>query len=94
MKKFLALSSIVIVAVLSGLSLLVLSKIRQNSSKPISEERKIVYVDSVWTKGPGEIHSMQTDIIYFARTTEGQVHQSRSRINVGDSFVYIYRKMP
>ena len=57
------------------------------------ETRVTFYVDSTWSKGPGEINTLQTDVIYFGRTTEGEVHTSRSKISVGDSFVYIYRRV-
>ena len=93
MKKTLILTAIVLIANFCGISLLLLFKSCRKSAGSITEERKVVYVDSVWIKGPGQINTMQVDPIYFARTTEGNVHQSRSRINVGDSFVYIYRKM-
>lgn len=59
----------------------------------IKEEKKFTfYVDSVWSKGPGEINTLQMDRIYFGRTTDGKVHSSRSEISVGDSFLYIYRR--
>lgn len=47
-------------------------------------------VDSVWTKGPGEINSLQVDPIYFFRTSEGRIHQSRLPVRIGDSCVYIF----
>ena len=92
MKKILALASIVLIAVFCGTSLLMMMKSCRTSVKSLPEETKVVYVDSVWIKGPGQVNTMQVDPIYFARTTEGNIHQSRSRINVGDSFVYIYRR--
>jgi len=93
MKKILALLSIVFIADFCGISLLFLMNSCRNSTKPIEEERKVVYMDSVWIKGPGQINTLQTDPIYFARTTEGNIHQFRSRIQIGDSLVYIYRKI-
>jgi hypothetical protein len=93
MRKIVALTSIVLIADFCGISLLMLMGSCGKSSNPIAEERKSVYVDSVWVKGPGQINTLQMDPIYFARTTEGNIHQSRSRIQVGDSFIYIYRKM-
>ena len=66
----------------------------QKREYTIAEETRVTfYVDSVWTKSPGEINTLQTDVIYFGRTTEGEVHTSRSKISVGDSFVYIYRRV-
>ena len=62
------------------------------SSEEFEETRKVLYVDSVWIKGPGEINTMQLDPIYFARTSDGRVHQSRGKIEVGDSFIYIFRR--
>lgn len=62
------------------------------SSEEFEETRKVLYVDSVWVKGPGQINTMQVDPIYFARTSDGQVHQSRGKIEVGDSFIYIFRR--
>ncbi len=60
----------------------------------ISEETRVTfYVDSVWSKGPGEINTLQNDAIYFGRTTDGEVHTSKSRLSVGDSFVYVYRRV-
>jgi hypothetical protein len=65
----------------------------QTQKLPPSEETRVTfYVDSVWSKGPGEINTLQVDRIYFGRTTDGEVHTSRSEISVGDSFVYIYRR--
>ena len=92
MKKILILSTIVLIADLCGLSLLLLFSSCRKSTK-VEEERKVVYVDSVWVKGPGQINTMQVDPIYFARTTEGNIHQTRSKVQIGDSFVYIYRKL-
>jgi hypothetical protein len=66
----------------------------QTREYKIAEETRVTfYVDSVWSKSPGEINTLQTDVIYFGRTTEGEVHTSRSKISVGDSFVYIYRRV-
>ena len=53
-------------------------------------KKKVVYVDSVWVTPPGSISTLQFDPIYMARTEEGKIHTSRERVNVGDSFVYIY----
>jgi hypothetical protein len=65
----------------------------QKQKSPSQMRTAVVrYVDSVWTKGPGEINTLQTDKIYFGRTTDGSIQSSKSRISVGDSFVYIYRK--
>lgn len=59
----------------------------------VKEEKKVtVYVDSTWSKGPGQINTLQMDRIYFGRTTDGKIHSSRSEISVGDSFLYIYRR--
>jgi len=93
MKRTLILSTIVLIANLCGVSLLLLMKSCRNRTEVASEEKKIVYVDSVWVKGPGQINTMQVDPVYFSRTTEGNIHQSRSKVQVGDSFVYIYRKL-
>lgn len=72
-------------------NLFFLQRACKNIKLPLSEEKRVTfYVDSVWTKGPGQINTLQTDVIYFGRTTNGDVHSSRSRISVGDSFVYIY----
>lgn len=62
--------------------------------KPVflAEDNLAFYVDSVWSKSPGEISTLQIDRIYFGRTTDGVIHSSRSEISVGDSFVYIYRR--
>lgn len=62
--------------------------------KPVflAEDNLVFYVDSVWSKSPGEISTLQIDRIYFGRTTDGVIHSSRSEISVGDSFVYIYRR--
>jgi len=66
----------------------------QTQKLPPSEETRVTfYVDSVWSKGPGEINTLQVDRIYFGRTTDGEVHTSRSEISVGDSFIYIYRRV-
>lgn len=62
--------------------------------KPVflTEDSLVFYVDSVWSKSPGEISTLQIDRVYFGRTTDGVIHSSRSEISVGDSFVYIYRR--
>lgn len=78
------------------LALVTLCLIANGCSHPnpegFEEIRKVLYVDSVWEKGPGQINTMQVDPIYFARTSDGRVHQSRGKIEVGDSFIYIFRK--
>lgn len=79
--------------ILTTAALLLIVESCGRSAEVVAEEKKIVYVDSVWVKGPGQINNMQVDPVYFARTTEGRIHQTRSRIQVGDSFVYIFRKM-
>jgi hypothetical protein len=69
----------------------VIQIIKVENNKPI--ETKITYsvIDSVWTKKPGEINTMQTDFLYFGRTEDGIIHRSTSRkFNVGDSIQYIY----
>lgn len=62
--------------------------------KPVflTEDNLVFCVDSVWSKSPGEINSLQIDRIYFGRTSDGVIHSSRSEISVGDSFVYICRR--
>jgi hypothetical protein len=66
----------------------------KNTKRSIAEETRVTfYVDSVWSKGPGEINTLQNDVIYFGRTTDGEVHTSKSRLSVGDSFVYVYRRI-
>ena len=71
----------------------VIQIIKVENNKPI--ETKITYsvIDSVWTKKPGEINTMQTDFLYFGRTEDGIIHRSTSRkFNVGDSIQYIYHR--
>jgi len=81
----------VIIALLVAGNLFFLQRACKYMKLPLSEEKRVtLYVDSVWTKGPGQINTLQTDVIYFGRTTNGDVHSSRSKISVGDSFVYIY----
>jgi hypothetical protein len=66
----------------------------QTREYTVAEETRVTfYVDSVWTKSPGEINTLQTDVIYFGRTKGGEIHSSRSKISLGDSFVYIYRRL-
>ena len=66
----------------------------QTREYTVAEETRVTfYVDSVWTKSPGEINTLQTDVIYFGRTKGGEIHSSRSKISVGDSFIYIYRRL-
>ena len=66
----------------------------RTTKRSISEETRVTfYVDSAWSKGPGEINTLQNDVIYFGRTTDGEVHTSKSRLSVGDSFVYVYRRV-
>jgi hypothetical protein len=66
----------------------------QTREYTVAEETRVTfYVDSVWTKSPGEINTLQTDVIYFGRTKGGDIHSSRSKISLGDSFVYIYRRL-
>jgi hypothetical protein len=66
----------------------------QTREYKIAEETRVTfYVDSVWTKSPGEINTLQSDVIYFGRTKGGEIHSSRSKISLGDSFVYIYRRL-
>jgi hypothetical protein len=66
----------------------------QTREYTIAEETRVTfYVDSVWSKSPGEINTLQTDVIYFGRTKGGEIHTSRSKISLRDSFVYIYRRL-
>jgi hypothetical protein len=66
----------------------------QTREYTVAEETRVTfYVDSVWSKSPGEINTLQTDVIYFGRTRGGEIHSSRSKISLGDSFVYIYRRL-
>ena len=66
----------------------------QTREYTVAEETRVTfYVDSVWSKSPGEINTLQTDVIYFGRTKGGEIHSSRSKISLGDSFVYIYRRL-
>jgi len=66
----------------------------RTTKRTISEETSVTfYVDSVWTKGPGEVNTLQTEPVYFGRTTDGEIHTSRARISVGDSFIYVYRRI-
>lgn len=63
------------------------------NSKPIETKTTYTMIDSVWTKKPGEINTMQTDFLYFGRTEDGIIHRSTSRkFNVGDSIQYIYHR--
>jgi len=69
----------------------VIQIIKVENNKPI--ETKITYsvIDSVWTKKPGEINTMQTDFLYFGRTEDGIIHSSiGTEFHVGDSIQYIY----
>ncbi len=92
MKKILILQWGILLSGFFGISLLLLMNSCGNPSRGIKTERKVSYVDSVWIKGTGQINVLQIDPIYFARTSDGNIHQSRSKIHVGDSFVYIYIK--
>jgi hypothetical protein len=75
-------------------NLFFLARSYRTNKRSISEETRVTfYVDSVWSKGPGEINTLQNDVIYFGRTTDGEVHTSKSRLSVGDSFVYVYRRI-
>lgn len=60
-------------------------------SRTLETEReiKILYVDSVWRKGPGEINTMQIDPVYFSRTSDGRIHRTRKKIKIGDPFICI-----
>lgn len=83
--------SVAILMLLITTVLLVGTCQRQNPLFP-PDDNLVFYVDSVWSKSPGEISTLQIDRIYFGRTTDGVIHSSRSEISVGDSFVYIYRR--
>jgi len=79
---------------LVAINVIFLVRTYQTQRIVLTEEARVTfYVDSVWSKGPGEINTLQIDRTYFGRTTDGKVHTSRSRISVGDSFVYIYRRV-
>ena len=83
-----------VISLMVAASVILLIRECQTQKLPPSEETRVTfYVDSVWSKGPGEINTLQVDRIYFGRTTEGEVHTSRSKISVGDSFIYIYRRV-
>jgi hypothetical protein len=75
-------------------NLFFLARSYRTTKRSISEETRVTfYVDSAWSKGPGEINTLQNDVIYFGRTTDGEVHTAKSRLSVGDSFVYVYRRI-
>ena len=75
-------------------NLFFLGRYFQTREYTVAEETRVTfYVDSVWAKSPGEINTLQTDVIYFGRTKGGEIHSSRSKISLGDSFVYIYRRL-
>lgn len=63
------------------------------NSKPIETKTISLAIDSVWTKRPGEINTMQTDFVYFGRTEDGVIHHSNSKeFSIGDSIQYIYHR--
>lgn len=72
----------------------VLSKtIQVEMRKPIETKITTSVIDSVWTKKPGEINTMQTDFIYYGRTKDGKIHRSiGTEFHVGDSIQYIYHR--
>ena len=83
-----------VVFVLLAANFFFLGRSCKNPKRSIAEETRVTfYVDSAWSKGPGEINTLQNDVIYFGRTPDGEVHTSRARISIGDSFVYIYRRV-
>ena len=84
--------NLIIKTLVLGILCLTANSCSHQNSEEFEETKKTLYVDSVWVKGPGEINTMQVDPIYFVRTSDGQVHQSRVKIEVGDSFIYIFRK--
>lgn len=73
-------------------TVLLIGTCQKQKSISFMETSLVFYVDSVWSKSPGEISVLQMDEVYFGRTTDGVIHTSRSEISVGDSFVYIYRR--
>lgn len=84
---------VVISLILVANAVLLIKECQTQKIPPSEETRVKFYVDSVWSRSPGEINTLQTDVVYFGRTTDGEIHTSRSRISVGDSFVYIYRRV-
>lgn len=83
-----------VVFVLLAANFFFLGRSCRTAKRSIAEETRVTfYVDSAWSKGPGEINTLQNDVIYFGRTPAGEVHTSRARISIGDSFVYIYRRV-
>lgn len=83
-----------VVFVLLAANFFFLGRSCKTAKRSIAEETRVTfYVDSAWSKGPGEINTLQNDVIYFGRTPDGEVHTSRARISIGDSFVYIYRRV-
>ncbi len=83
-----------VVFVLLAANFFFLARSCRTSKRGISEETRVTfYVDSAWSKGPGEINTLQNDVIHFGRTTDGEVHTSRARISAGDSFIYVYRRV-
>ena len=61
-----------------------------NQPKVKSVDSVALIVDSVWTKKPGEINTMQTDYKYFARTTDNRELSVSSSTKVGDTIYFIY----
>ena len=84
----------VVIFALLAASFFLIGRSCKNTKRSIAEETRVTfYVDSAWSKGPGEINTLQNDVIYVGRTTDGEVHTSKSRISVGDSFVYVYTRV-
>lgn len=49
------------------------------------EHVTLTTVDSTWMKKPGQIHTLQFDPVYYARTKDSSVISGRHSFNVGDT---------
>lgn len=62
----------------------------QNNTRVKSIDTTKTIVDSIWTKKPGEINTMQTDYKYFARTKDSKELSVSTSTKVGDTIYFIY----
>ena len=57
----------------------------------VTKEEYVATVDSVWSTGPGQENTLQTEYHYYGKLTNGQIIKSNSKaFQIGDSIQYIY----
>ena len=62
--------------------------LRTSNKKTVVTNWTYEVIDSVWYLSPGELNSLQTDYLYYAKTTSGFKFKTTRLMSVGDSMYF------